>query len=75
MGDRTTKLLLLLIFLALVFNAFVMLAHPTQAQGGQVGRYAISAWGYGGVSAQGNLTGNRGYYRVDTITGDVIERQ
>ena len=70
MRDRTTKVLLFLIFLALVFNAFVTLAQPGRADGGQVGRYAISAWAFPGKDGAGSA----GYYKIDTVTGEVNVR-
>ena len=71
MGDRATKLLLLLVFLALVCNAFLMVARPVGAQG-QVGRYAIAAYGY---YHPGDERGYYGYYRLDTVTGHVQHSQ
>jgi len=68
MRDRTTKVLLLLIFLALVLNAFIMLARPGLADGGQLGRYAIVAYGY---YHAGDHEGRNGYYKIDTVTGEV----
>jgi len=61
MHDRTTKALLLLIFLALVFNAFVMLVRPSRVaeDGRDCGRYRLYLYEEGW------------YYRLDTATGTV----
>ena len=46
MHDPATKGLLFLILLALVLSAFMMLVQPSRAGDGEVGRYAIAAYGY-----------------------------
>ena len=71
MHDKTTKGLLFLIFLALVLNAFVLLVRPSRAADGQVGRYAVSAYGFRAYGPNGDSMGDTGYYRVDTATGEV----
>ena len=71
MRDLTTKALLFLIFLALVFNAFVTLVRPSRAADGQAGRYAIVSYYYGEYSPTGKWHDDHGYYKMDTITGEV----
>lgn len=69
MRDRTTKVLLFLVFLALVLNAFVMLARPSRADL-QIGQWQISAWAYPGKDGGGS----HGFYKINTATGEVSTR-
>ena len=74
MHDRTTKGLLFLVLLALVFNAFVMLVTPGRAadEGAQVGRYAIVSYGFFNPGTVASGAGPEfGFYRLDTLTGEV----
>lgn len=64
MHDRTTKGLLFLIFLALVFNAVVMLVRPA-------GRYSIASRAYGGLTEEGYARGHHGCYTIDTVMGEL----
>ncbi len=69
-GDRTAKILLVLIAILLAANLLmgVFSTDKATAGGGEVGRYQISAW-----SAQsGSYTHHSGYYIIDTVTGKVI---
>ncbi|MEW6569747.1 MAG: hypothetical protein AB1390_01025 [Nitrospirota bacterium] len=71
--DPLIKVLLIaiamLLFLNLLYGNFSLKPAVAQKEGGQIGRYQVSAWD----AQSGTYAHHNGYYIIDRTTGKVID--